>query len=289
MLFRSYQPRRPRLLGVPAALVTRGGFHFASSDWKAVEDPENPWSLLYRKDDAIPVIGEANTVTWMLKNKLGGELEVPNERGEIVKLRIVGLLQDSVFQSGLLMSEQDFLKLYPSEEGYKLFLIDTRNEPPAAIKDLLETALADQGFEVTPTAKRLEEYLAVENTYLSTFQALGGLGLLLGAVGLAVVLLRGVWERRGELALFRALGYRHRALGWLVLAENGFLLLLGLASGTVAAILAVAPFLIAGGGDVPLARLMGLLLVVSIAGLGAGALAVRAALRAPLIAALRRE
>ena len=37
-------------------------------------------------------------------------------------------------------------------------------------------------------------------------QALGRLGLLLGAVGLAIVLLRGVWERRGELALLRALG-----------------------------------------------------------------------------------
>jgi len=34
--------------------------------------------------------------------------------------------------------------------------------------------------------------LEVENTYLATFQALGGLGLLLGALGLAVVLLRSV-------------------------------------------------------------------------------------------------
>ena len=29
--------------------------------------------------------------------------------------------------------------------------------------------------------------MAVQNTYLSTFQSLGGLGLLLGTVGLAVV------------------------------------------------------------------------------------------------------
>src|SRR5918998_153023 len=65
-----------------------------------------------------------------------------------------------------------------------------------------------QGLEVTPAAARLESYLAVRNMYLSTFQALGGMGLLLGTLGLAVVLLRSVWERRGELALVRALGYR---------------------------------------------------------------------------------
>jgi ABC-type lipoprotein release transport system permease subunit len=284
-----YQPRRPKLLGASSQLIERGGFQFAASEAKSDDERQNPWRLLDREGDAIPVIGEANTVTWMLKSKLGGELEVQNERGETVKLRIVGLLQDSVFQSGLIMSEKNLLSLYPSLEGYNLFLIDTGDLKSADVRKLLETALAERGFEVTPTAERLDQYLAVENTYLSTFQLLGGLGLLLGALGLAVVLLRGVWERRGELALLRALGYRHRALGWLVLAENGFLLVLGLTAGTVAALVSVAPYLIAGSGQVPLLRLVGLLLGVLLVGLVAGGLAVRATLQAPLIPALRRE
>jgi ABC-type lipoprotein release transport system permease subunit len=284
-----YQPRRPRLLGVPPSLVERGGFRIADTEANSADERANPWLLLDRQDDAIPVFGEANTVVWMLKSKLGGELEVPDERGRMIKLRVVGLLQDSVFQSGLLMSERNFLKLYPGEEGYRLFLIDTRGQRPDAIKSLLETALAERGLEVTPTADRLQEYLAVENTYLLTFQVLGGLGLLLGALGLAVVLLRGVWERRGELALLRALGYQHRALGWLVLAENGFLLLLGLGAGTAAALLAVAPHLLGGAGEVPLVRLLAFLALVLAVGLASGAAAVRATLRAPLLPALRRE
>ena len=128
-----------------------------------------------------------------------------------------------------MLSERRLLALYPGEEGFNFFLMQTPAGREADVKAILELALADRGFEVTPTAERLEAYLAVENTYLSTFQALGGLGLVLGSLGLAVVLLRGVWERRGELALLRALGWRRRTLGWLVLAENGFLLLLGLA------------------------------------------------------------
>src|SRR5205085_5938699 len=163
-------------------------------------------------------------------------------------LRIVGLLQESIFQSELVMSEENFLKLYPRQEGFQFFLIDA---PPARahqVQSLLETVLADQGFAVTPAVDRLASYLAVENTYLSTFQALGGLGLLLGALGLAVLLLRGVWERRGELALLRALGFRKSVLGWLVLAENAFLLLLGLAIGAASAAAAVAPHLSGGIG-----------------------------------------
>jgi ABC-type lipoprotein release transport system permease subunit len=284
-----YQPRRPRLLGVPPALIERGGFRFSDTLAQTEEERANPWLLLNRDDDAVPVIGDANTVTWMLKSKLGGELEVPDEHGDKVKLRIVGLLQDSICQSGLLMSEKHFLKLYPSQEGYSFFLIDTKSQPSEGIKDLLTTALAAQGVELTSTAARLESYLAVENTYLSTFQALGGLGLLLGAIGLAVVLLRGVWERRGELALLRALGYRHKALGWLVLAENVFLLLLGLGAGTVCALLAVGPHLLGGGGAVPWQRLLGMLGAVLLTGLVTAAAALAVTLRAPLLPALRRE
>jgi ABC-type lipoprotein release transport system permease subunit len=286
-----YQPRRPRLLGVPRTLMNRGGFRFAESEARSAPLRSNPWLLLdaAQEDGAIPVFGEANTVQWILHKGLGEELEIPDERGQPVRLRIAGLLQDSVFQGELLMSEANFLKLYPRQEGYAFFLIDAPPERAGPVKDLLETELANFGFTVTPTAQRLQAYLAVENTYLSTFQALGGLGLLLGALGLAIVLMRTVWERRGELALLRALGYRQSALAWLMLAENGFLLVLGLGTGSLTALCAVAPHLLTGSGQVPLLRLLGLLVLVLLVGLTAGAAAVLVTVRAPLLAALRRE
>jgi ABC-type antimicrobial peptide transport system permease subunit len=286
-----YQPRKPRLLGVPWSLIRGGGFRFADSLTDNSKEKHNPWLLLNRTldDGAIPVIGEANTVKWMLKSDLGKDISVTDDRGNPVKLRVVALLSDSVFQSGLLMSEANFLKLYPSVEGYNFFLAASPPGQTQRVKQLLETALGDRGFDVTPSARRLEAYLAVENMYLSTFQALGGFGLLLGTLGLAVVLLRSVWERRGELALLRALGYRHRALGWLLLSENGFLLLLGLGAGAATALLAVAPHLVGGEGAIPWPELFGMLAVVLLVGLSVAAAALAATLRAPLVPALRRE
>jgi putative ABC transport system permease protein len=271
------------LLGVPDAFIDRGGFQFA--DVKAPSDAEraNPWLVLRRKQEPPPAFGEKNTVVWMLESDVGKDIEVSPG----VPVHLEGLLQDSIFQSSLLVSESQFLRLYPGHEGYNFFLIQTPPGREREVKRLLETALADRGFEATPTADRLASYLAVENTYLSTFQALGGLGLVLGSLGLAVVLLRGVWERRGELALLRALGYRRGTLGWLVLAENAFLLVLGLAAGTVSALVAVAPHLAAGG--VPWVHLLLLLLLVLAVGLLAGAIATATTLRAPLVPALRRE
>jgi ABC-type lipoprotein release transport system permease subunit len=283
-----YQPRTPRVLGVPQALIDRGGFIFDTTLAATPDEKANPW-LLLNGDEGIPAFGEANTVTWMLKSGLGKQVEVPDETGRRVGLTIAGLLHDSVFQSSLLVSEENFKRLYPTHEGYNYFLIAPPPGQEAEVRRVLERALADRGFEVTPTRQRLQAYLAVENTYLSTFQALGGLGLLLGSLGLAVVLLRAVWERRGELALLRALGYRRATLAWLVLAENSFLLLAGLAVGSAAALLSILPQLVRGAGSVPWAQLVLLFAGVLVLALGAGALATAGALRAPLVPALRRE
>jgi hypothetical protein len=73
------------------------------------------------------------------------------------------------------------------------------------------------------------------------------------------------------------------------LAENGFLLVLGLGIGTLTALLAVAPHLLTGSDELPVLRLLRLLVLVLIVGLTTGAAAVAASMRAPLLAALRRE
>jgi ABC-type antimicrobial peptide transport system permease subunit len=284
-----YAPRRPRVLGVPETLIDRRGFVFASTLAAGPEEKANPWRILQRGEGAIPAFGEANSVTYILDSSQGKTIEIPNETGTPTPLLIAGLLKDSVFQSSLLVSEKHFLRLYPAHEGYNYFLIAPPRGAEAEVKRILERALADRGFEVTRSADRLAAYLAVENTYITTFQALGALGLLLGSLGLAVVLLRAVWERRAELALLRALGYRRRTLAWLVLAENAFLLLLGLLLGSVAALLSILPQLLSGAGAVPFGNLALLLGGVLLVALTAGAVAVAGALRAPIVPALRRE
>ena len=236
-------------------------------------------------------------MTYVLHRKLGESFEIPNGAGEPVRVRIVATLADSLLQSELLMSESNFLRLYPDEEGYRWFGIDIPieagsgggAEQVAAIAALLEERLVDYGFDATGAAAKLASFHAVENTYLSTFQTLGGLGLLLGTIGLGAVLLRNVLERRRELALLTAVGYRARHLAVIVLAENIFLLGSGLLTGGLAALLAIAPTLIERGGRFTLTSLGLLLLAVLVTGLAASLLAVRAAVRAPVLAALRSE
>jgi ABC-type antimicrobial peptide transport system permease subunit len=118
---------------------------------------------------------------------------------------------------------------------------------------------------------------------------LGGLGLLLGTVGLGVVVLRNVLERRGELALLLAVGFRPRVLKWLVLSEHGALLLAGLGIGVVSASVAVVPTIISAASGVPF-RSLALVLAGILAGGAVSAwLATLLALRGRLLDSLRAE
>jgi ABC-type lipoprotein release transport system permease subunit len=159
--------------------------------------------------------------------------------------------------------------------------------PGRAVSELLESRIA--GLDAERVADRLTSFLAVQNTYLSTFQALGGLGLLLGTLGLATVMLRNVLERRSELALLRAVGLSRGRLVWVVLAENALLLGCGLVLGTVSALVAMSPHLVKTGADFPLWQVAWLLLAVGVTGLLAATWAARAAIRTPLVSSLRSE
>ena len=153
----------------------------------------------------------------------------------------------------------------------------------------IESALVDFGGSATGTADRLAQFHQVENTYLSTFQMLGGLGLLLGTIGLGAVLLRNVLERRRELALMRALGYQQRDFLTMAMAETLTLLLAGLLTGVASAFLATAPVILDRGGRLPGTLVLGLLGGVLVVGLAASLSATVAALRSPLLPALREE
>jgi putative ABC transport system permease protein len=286
-----YEPTNPRILGAGRRFLEAGRFSFQRSLAASEADRANPWRLLTQPlpDGVVPVVADANSMTYVLHKSVGDEMELV--RGDRrIRLKFVAALADSIFQSELVMAEDHFVRLFPEEQGYRFLLVDAPAAQASDLGDTIERTAADLGADATPTAQRLAEFHAVENTYLSTFQTLGGLGLLVGTIGLAAVLLRNVLERRRELALLRAVGYGRSNLFTIVLAENAVLLGCGLLVGAISAFIAIAPAAIERGARLPLsAGGWLLLLAVLAAGLLSSLVATRAAVRAPLVSALRSE
>jgi putative ABC transport system permease protein len=286
-----YEPRQPRILGVSKTFIDEGRFAFSGSLDRDDREKANPWLLLTeeQRDDSIPVIADANSMTYVLHKSLGDEIVI-DHRGRVVTMRLVAALSDSVLQGELMMSEANFLKAFPEQGGYQFMLVAAPAAKVADVATIIEDQLSDFGADATTTADRLAEFHRVENTYLSTFQTLGGLGLLLGTIGLSAVLLRNVLERRRELALLGAVGYGRGPLFTIVVAESALLLISGLAAGIVCALIAIAPAAAARGGRLPTGAGAWLLLfAVFGTGLVASIVAAKAAIQSRLLDALRAE
>ena len=286
-----YEPTNPRILAPTDAFIAKGRFAFQAARASTDADRANPWLLLTHTeaDGAIPVIGDANSLQYVLHKQLGDDLIV-RRGGRDIRLRVVAALRDSIFQGELLMSQANFVRVFPDQQGYRVMLVESPAAQASVIATKLEDAMADHGADAISTAGRLAQFHRVENTYLSTFQALGGLGLVLGTIGLATVLLRNVLERRRELALLGAVGFRGSHVLTMVVAENLLLLGCGLLAGAICAGLAIAPAIAERGGRFPLTSSGALLLFgVFITGLVSSIVAMNAATRAPLLSSLRSE
>jgi ABC-type lipoprotein release transport system permease subunit len=256
------------------------------------------WELLDRDfgPDVVPAfVGDSATALWKLKVPVGPEkgavLDYEDERGRPFQVKLVGALPErlTVLQGRLLVSRRHLVRLYPSEGGERGFLIDVAPGQDAAVIAHLSKQLETFGFEGTRSADRLREFYTVEGAYLALFLVLGGLGLLLGTSGLGVLVLRSVLERRGELALLRAVGYTQSQTTSVVASEHRFLLAAGLGIGTFSALIAVIPAALQPGVRVP----FGLLAFFFVGTLALSllwiALSTRAALRGDLVPALRQE
>jgi putative ABC transport system permease protein len=286
--------QRPRILGVPEAFMKRGGFTFSKTQ-VVLKENENPWLVALNNGKPtdpsapIPAVCDEQSMQWALGLGLGDTLDIQDEHGHPRKLKLVGALANSILQGSILIAEDEFMSLFPSESGYQYFLIDTPEKDAANVSKLLADALSDSGFEGQSAVSRLAEYNAVQNTYLTTFQALGALGLLLGSLGLGIVVLRNLLDRRAEIAMLRAIGFSRFNLAVMILAEHAWLMLMGLFAGVFAALIAIAPTLKSVADVFKWRSMHWMLLAIVATGLSSMLLAAWSALRAPVLDGLKSD
>jgi ABC-type lipoprotein release transport system permease subunit len=297
-----YKPTNPRIIAPEASFLAERRFSFAASLASTADEIANPWLLLNRSfdDGAIPAIADQTTLMYVLHLGVGDDfIFVPEGHAE-VRLRIVGALADSVLQSELIIGESAFIRLFPRQEGYRVWMVDTSGRQAAAGGDTildfpdvmtshLENGLSDYGLDVSRTHERWASYHQVENTYLSTFQALGSLGLLLGTVGLGAVLARNVLERRKEIGLLSAIGYSPSNVRGMVLSEGMAMVIGGLTIGTVCALIAILPAVRDRAQALPWLSLGLLMIGVIFTGAVASLIAIRLTTQTPVVAAIKSE
>ena len=239
---------QPAILGVNPEML-QGRFSFATK-MKEIGETDF-WSALNQTfdDGTIPAIADQTVIQWGLGMKVGDILLYQNEKGDTLRLKLIAGTTPSVFQGFILISNQNFLKNYPTHSGTSVFLVEGKTENQQQIGDELNSVFRDYGWEMTTTVSRLVEFYSITNTYLSIFMALGALGLILGTIGLAVILARSLLERKREIAVMLATGFDTKPIFSIIAFEYFILLITGVLTGLIAAVTAVLPAFLSPGSD----------------------------------------
>lgn len=226
----------PRILAFDVSKTAeRKAFSFRAS----LDGRHAAWNMLDENPGGdgtvIPAAADADVIRWSLQKKLGDELEISGSDGRKYKLKLVAALAPSVFQGAVVISEKNYLRLFPESSGYNLFLADENTA------DTLKNKLEKYGVSAESCSARLQRFCDLQNSYLMIFLELGTLGLVLGSMGAACAAARNMSERTSEDMLMLALGFGRSQIERLHIYENLILLSAGVLIGAFAGAICVVP------------------------------------------------
>jgi putative ABC transport system permease protein len=281
---------QPALLGVDASGFDKiSAFSFNTLDSSL--NPDHPWKILDHplSDHVIPGFADQTVIKWGLGKSVGDTLVYTDESGRSLNIKLMGGLENSIFQGNILISDSLFRTYFPSTAGSKVMLVDAPYMKRETISNELEQIFRDFGMVLTSASRRLDEFNSVQNTYLSVFMLLGGLGVMIGTFGLGFLLIRNLMDRQQELATYLALGFRKSYIIRLMVTEHLLILVTGMGIGVIAGMAVISPLLFSHSSQVPVAFLAVILGLIFLTGFLWIIFPVRAAMKKNLIVVLKKE
>ena len=207
------------------SLAVVGGYLLKSDENAQVNQEFEPvlQGVYYNDDDMKPV-----------------QLEVREPRTrEVVTLTVIGVMDRLHRSSSSIMTSKrvlDDAAPFPVPiTSYRFRLADGVDAPTTS--KAIESAFLEHGMSSVVGAEELEREAGAGRAIGRLFTGFMALGLLVGIAALGIVSTRAVVERRQQIGVIRAIGYRRRMVMLSFLVESSFVSLLGTLLGAVLGII----------------------------------------------------
>jgi putative ABC transport system permease protein len=162
------------------------------------------------------------------------------QTGRIARLTVIGILSDSapLDMAGIATSQATLDRAFPGRAipTIQYFALAPGVDPEAA-SHRLESAFLSSGMEAEPIEDVMNDAMGASVTFNRLIQGFMGLGLVVGVAALGVISARAVVERRQQIGVLRAIGFRQRMVQGTFLLESSFIALTAIVVGTILGLL----------------------------------------------------
>jgi putative ABC transport system permease protein len=158
------------------------------------------------------------------------------QSGKTARLTVIGILKDTapLEMLGISTSQGTLARAFPGRAHPTIhyFGVAPGVDPHDAAAQL-ESAFLGNGLDAESVQQVVDDVIAANMTFNRLIQGFMGLGLLVGVAALGVISARAVVERRQQIGVMRAIGFRRGMVQAAFLVESSVIALTAIVVGTV--------------------------------------------------------
>ncbi|HEY3071013.1 MAG TPA: FtsX-like permease family protein [Gaiellaceae bacterium] len=158
------------------------------------------------------------------------------QTGAHLQLNVIGVLAETAPQdmTGIFAAQSTLAPIFGNRVDPTTYLFALRRGVDAeATAKKLESAFLANGMQADAFSKLLQDNVSASLTFDRLIMGFMGLGLIVGVAALGVISARSVVERRQQIGVLRAIGFRTRMVQLSFLLESSFIALTSIVTGTL--------------------------------------------------------
>jgi putative ABC transport system permease protein len=162
------------------------------------------------------------------------DVELMGSDGEVHTVTIIGVISEDISSlSGVYAAQEtiDGISDTTARTSYYLSIGDSGQA--GAMANAIEAAMIDQGVQGISVEEEMADAQKESSGFLKLIEGFMGLGLIVGLAAVGVIAFRSVVERRQQIGMLRAIGYRRGLISMSFGLETLFVVGIGIVAGTL--------------------------------------------------------
>jgi putative ABC transport system permease protein len=158
------------------------------------------------------------------------------QTGQRAQLKVIAILKDTapLEMAGISTSQETLEAAFPGRVDPTIHYFDlAQGVDPREAAAQLESTFLENGLDAESIEQVVDEVVAANMTFNRLIQGFIGLGLLVGVTALGVISARAVVERRQQVGVMRAIGFRREMVQTAFLLESSFVAVTAIVVGTI--------------------------------------------------------